>query len=88
MLVTGLAGIGLGYRGPGGPPITQDSWHSPALPGPNAPQTATQAGFGTLAGSHTGATHPASVRRIGLGVRALGTVCLVALVAIYCSLPK
>jgi hypothetical protein len=49
--------------------------------------TATQQAFGTIAGG-SGASDPARERRVGLGVRALGTLSLVGLVVIYCSLPK
>ena len=48
---------------------------------PSGPQTATQAGFGTVAGG-------SSMSRAGTGVLSVGAICLGLLVFIWWSLPR
>jgi hypothetical protein len=50
---------------------------------PQGPQTATQAGFGTVAGG--GGGRPS---RVTFGVLSVGSCCLIALVALWWSLPR
>lgn len=50
---------------------------------PQGPQTATQAGFGTVAGGGGGGTS-----RVTLGTLSVGSVCLIALIALWWSLPR
>jgi len=49
---------------------------------PQGPQTATQAGFGTVAGSN------GAGNRVTVGVLTTGTVCLGLLIALWWSLPR
>jgi len=50
---------------------------------PQGPRTATQAGFGTVAGGNGG-----GVSRVTYGVLSVGTLSLVALIWIWWSLPR
>lgn len=81
MLLTGLAANGGAYVGPGGYTNMASkgtaTWASPA-----GPQTATQAGFGTIAGGGGRAG------RVTMGILSIGAISLGALIWIWWSLPR
>jgi hypothetical protein len=81
MLNTGLSAGGEAYVGPGS--YTRKSSRGTATwASPQGPQTATQAGFGTIAG---GGGTPS---RITYGVLSVGALSLAALIWIWWSLPR
>jgi hypothetical protein len=68
-------GGGLGYNAQSS--VGTATWASPA-----GPQTATRAGFGTIAGGN------GSMSSVGTGVLSTGAICLGLLVFIYITLPR
>lgn len=80
MLRTALSANAGAYVGPGGYTANASkgtaTWASPA-----GPQTATQAGFGTIAGG-------GGMRRVTMGVLSAGSLALAGLIWIWWSLPR
>jgi len=84
MLETGLgfSVFGQGGVGQSGGYTKQASKGTATWASPQAPQTATQAGFGTVAGQAGGS------RRVTTGVLSAGSVSLALLIFIWWSLPR
>jgi len=80
-LNTGLGAGGGAYAGPGSY-TARSSRGTATWASPQGPQTATQAGFGTIAGGGGGS------HRIALGFISAGTLSLGLLIWIWWSLPR
>jgi len=80
MLLNGLSAGGGAYVGPGSY-TNQSSRGTATWASPQGPQTATEAGFGTVAGG-------SGVHRITHGVLSVGVLALGALIWVWWSLPR